>query len=333
MNITCVGVREEEKVFFEQELPTAKLLAEKLDSSMLSTIRDTEILCVFVDSLVTKEVIDALPHLQLITTRSTGLDHVDTAYATSKGITVTNVPGYGKRSVAEFALALLLTLSRKIFDAYHQIRFNGDYSFKHLRGFDLGGKTLGIVGTGQIGRHLAQIARGLEMTVLAYDVQPDPTIATALGFTYVDFDTLLSGADIISLHVPLTDATRHLLNRDTLAKTKSGVYIINTARGELIDTTALIEALNSGQVAGAGLDVLEGESELKDEVELISGGQQMADVQVMLENHILTDMPQVVVTPHIAFYSKEAEREIVQTSISNIKSFMKATPANKAQAL
>jgi D-lactate dehydrogenase len=321
MKIACVGVRAEERAYFERELPEAELFEEGLTAEVLTAIREVEVLSVFVDVDVSAEVMAALPALKLIATRSTGLDHIDTAEAERRGIKIANVLGYGKRSVAEFTFALLLTLSRKIFEAYQQVRVEGDYSFKHLRGFDLAGKTLGVVGTGQIGRHVIKLARAFEMEVLGFDAHPDVDLEAVLGFQYVDLDTLLTRSDVVTLHVPYLPETHHLLNKERLALVKPGAYIINTARGELIDTTALIEALRSGRVAGAGLDVLEGERELKEEVELVATGGKMKDIQAMLEGHILIDMPQVVVTPHIAFYSAESEREIVLVTIRNIKEY------------
>jgi D-lactate dehydrogenase len=321
MKIACVSVRAEEREYFERELPEAVLFADGLTAEVVAACREIEVLSVFVDTPVTAEVMDQLPNLKLIATRSTGVDHIDAVKAKEKNIKIINVAGYGKRSVAEFAFALMLTLSRKIFDAYHQVRVDGDYSFKHLRGFDLAGKTLGIIGTGQIGQHMAQLARGFEMEVLGFDAYPKVELEATLGFKYVDLDTLLARSDIVSLHVPYLPETHHLLNRERLALVKPGAYIINTARGELIDTTALIEVLRSGQVAGAGLDVLEGEHDFKEEVELVATGGKMKDIQAMLEGHILIDMPQVVVTPHIAFYSAESEREIVMVTIKNIKNY------------
>jgi len=321
--IAFFDIRAEEKPLFtdafgdEHEYCDGQAHLEEVTAA-----EDVDTLCVFVKSEVTREVIDVYPHLKHIATRSTGTDHIDVEYAKEKGVAVSRVPGYGEQTVAEFAFALLLTLSRKIFDAYHQVREQGDYSFTHLRGFDLYKKTFGVVGTGRIGAHAARIARGFGMDVIAYDVHPDRKLAEDVGFTYSEtLEDLLERADVVSLHVPYLPTTHHMFNADTIPKMKRGAYLINTARGELVDTTELIRALKSGAIAGAGLDVLEGERDLKEEAELVMGDCKEVDVQTLLEGHVLIDMPNVVVTPHIAFYTKEAEREIIDTTIENIKQF------------
>ena len=320
--IAFCDVRDAEKMFlidtFGEEHFYTKDVA---DASVLKNMTDIETLCVFVTSDVDKKVIDALPNLKHITTRSTGVDHIDVKYAQKKGIVVSHVPGYGEHTVAEFAFALLLTLSRKIFEAYHQVREKGDYSFAHLRGFDLHGKIFGVVGTGCIGAHAARIAQGFGMKVIAYDHSPREDLNVEYKETLED---MLREADIVSLHVPyIPGKTHHLLNEERLSVMKRGAYLINTARGELIDTTALVRVLKEGHLGGAGLDVLEGERELKEEAELILGDQKEVDVQTLLEDHILIDMPNVVVTPHLAFYTEEAERQIIETAIKNIDTFNK----------
>lgn len=323
--IAFFDVRDEEKELLLEVFGDGHLyVPENVEPAYFDQLGEVDTLCVFVTSEINKEVIDAMPTLKHIATRSTGADHIDIAYAKEKGITVSHVPGYGEQTVAEFAFALLLTLSRKIFDAYHQVREQGDYSFEHLRGFDLYGKTFGVVGTGKIGAHVARIAIGFGMNVVAYDISPDKALAKEIGFTYVDsLEDLLRQSDVVSLHVPYVKETHHMLNAETIGMMKDGVYLINTARGELIDTTALIGALKDGSIAGAGLDVLEGERDLKEEAELVQGLTKEVDVQVLLEDHVLIDMPNVVVTPHIGFYTKEAEQEIVETTIENIETFYK----------
>lgn len=321
--IAFCDVRDAERMFLIDAFGEEHFYTpDKARADILSELPDVDTLCVFVSSKVDKEVIDALPDLKHITTRSTGVDHIDVKYAKKRRIVVSHVPGYGEYTVAEFAFALLLTLSRKIFEAYHQVREKGDYSFTHMRGFDLYGKTFGILGTGRIGSHAARIAKGFGMKVLAYDVKPNEQLAEEIGFTYTKtLDEMLQGSDVVSLHIGLFPETRHIIGKKELALMKKGAILINTARGELIDTTELVKALKSGHLGGAGLDVLEGEKELKEEAELILGDQLETDVQTLLEDHILIDMPNVIVTPHMAFYTEEAEKEIIDTSIANIDSF------------
>lgn len=239
------------------------------------------ILVPFVSTPVTAGVLDMLPHLGLIATRSTGTDHIDTAEAARRGITIANVPDYGSVAVAEHTFALLLTLTR--------IR-------PHLApGTDLSGKTIGVIGTGAIGRHVMQIAHGFGMNVLAYDLEHRP------GIHYGSLDDVLSQADIVTLHIPATPATRQFINDERIAAMKPGVILINTARGSLIDTAALSRALHSGQVAAAGLDVIEPVSDAE-------GG---------------TALPNTIITPHIAYNTREAIRRISDITLDNIRRWLR----------
>ncbi len=289
-------------------------------------IRDAEALSVFVDSVVTEAMIESMPNLQCIALRSTGFDHVACVYAQEKGITVSYVPHYGSQTVAEYAFALILALSRKAYAAYDALRSDGERDVKKYEGFDLRGKTLGVVGTGAIGRHVCMIAQGFGMRIVAHDLFPNETFAAAHGVTYMSFDELMSQSDIVSLHVPSSKENYHMINADSLATAKKGIYVINTARGDLVDTVALTKAIEEGQVAGAGLDVYEGEQYITDEMELLDADTDVATEtwQAFAANHALLDMPNVIVTPHVAFNSIEAKQEITQTTAENIlKAFAK----------
>ncbi|MDO8522337.1 MAG: NAD(P)-dependent oxidoreductase [bacterium] len=288
---------------------------------------DANVVSVFTSSEFKSTQMDALPNLKCITTRSTGFDHIDIAYAKEKGIVVCNVPKYGAHTVAEFAFALMLTLSRRIFEAFHQVREEGSFKTSALEGFNLFGKTLGVIGTGNIGRHVVGIARGFGMKVLMLDPHPDSSLQNEQA-KYVSFDELLAGSDIVTLHVPYTKGNHYLLNEPAFAKMKRGAFVINTARGELIDTEALLDALKSGQVAGAGLDVLEEERVLKDEIELVKGIESIHDLKILIRDHALIDMPRVVITPHIAFFSREAYHEILEVTAANITNFAGGKPTN-----
>lgn len=288
---------------------------------------DAEVISVFVSSAVTKEIIENLPALKCIAARSTGVDHIAVAAAKERGIAVVNVPRYGARTVAEFAFALILTLSRRIFDAFYQVREEGSFKTGSLEGFDLFGKTIGVVGTGAIGRTVVGIAQGFGMKVLMFDVYPNAQLQGESA-TYVSMDELLAQSDIVTLHVPYTPENHHLLGRDAFSKIKKGAFVINTARGELVDTEALLDALKNGAVAGAGLDVLEGERALKDEMELVKGIETINELKMIIRDHVLIDTPRVVITPHIAFFSREAYREILSVSAGNIASFAAGTATN-----
>ena len=299
-------------------------VAEPLSMTNIHLADGAEAIAVFVDCDVSKEVIDALPTVKLIVTESTGVDHIDTAYAKEKGIEVTSIPGYGANAVAEFTFALLLSLSRKVSAASDQIRERENFDTKEFQGFDLAGKTLGVVGTGRIGKHVIEIARGFGMRVIAFDAHPEQGIDVTLGFSYTDLPTLVKEADVITLHVPYLPETHHLVNADMFAKMKHGVVILNTARGEVIDTMALIEALKSGQVLGAGLDVLEGERNLHNEDEMLSHMKKDFDLRPIIGDHVLMHMPNVIVTPHIAFHSKEADQDRVGRAVKAIVDFAAA---------
>lgn len=302
-------------------------IAEPLSKEELLKHQDADIVSVFVSSGLRQEHIDLLPKLRLIAARSTGTDNIDVDYAKSKGIVVSNVPKYGAHTVAEFTFALILAVSRKIFEAVHQVKEDVDFRIKDLEGFSLFGKTLGVIGTGSIGRSVVGIAKGFGMKVLMFDAFPNKDYESE-NSVYAPLGNLLSESDIITLHLPYSQETHYFLGKNELSKMKRGAVLINTARGELVDTSALLEALKDGTVGGAGLDVLEGERMLKDEMALVRGDESIQDLKSVIRDHILIDMPNVVVTPHIAFFSKEAYGEILSTTAKNILDFRKGNPAN-----
>jgi len=291
---------------------------------------EAEVLSVFVKSHVGAQEMDRFPNIKLIATRSTGFDHIDTEEAKKRGIVVANVPTYGENTVAEYAFALLLALSRKIPESYEQVRETGSFSQKNLRGFDLIGKTLGVVGCGHIGVHAIKMAKGFGMNVIVSDVHQNDSLCAELDFKYVSFDELLSSSDIISLHVPYNEHTHHLINSENINKIKKGAYLINTARGAIVDTKALIEGLKSGIFAGAGLDVLEEEGIMMgDETELLFDKHPNEEgLKTVLANHYLIDHPRVLVMPHNAYNTDEALHRIVDTTIENIKNFQAGNPTN-----
>jgi len=262
-----------------------------------------------------------------VATRSTGFDHVDTAAARERGVVVSNVPAYGENTVAEHVFGLILTLSRKIMQAYRRVS-QGQLSLEGLMGFDLMGKTLGVVGAGRIGLHVIRIARGFNMNVLAYDVRPQPLLAEVLGFSYAPLGELLQRADIITLHTPYMPQTHHLINRDSFKLMKRGALLINTARGGLVDTAALLEALDDGILAGAGLDVIEGEELIGEEQRLVASPVAEDTLRTVLRHHALLRYENVIITPHIGFYSREAVERILDTTVSNIRSFLAGQPTN-----
>lgn len=291
--------------------------------------RDAEVLSIFVDSIVTKEMIDSMPNLKVIALRSTGFDHVDYAHAQGKGIVVSYVPHYGSQTVAEYAFALMLGLSRKAYAAYDALRSEGSRDVKKYEGFDLKGKTLGVVGTGAIGKHTCLIARGFGMNIIAYDLYPDTDFAEKEGVVYKEtFQEVLAECDLVTLHVPSSAENYHMINAESLAQAKKGMYVINTARGDLVDTVALTQAIESGHIAGAGLDVYEGEKFIIDEMELLAKDTEVAeDVwKCFAAEQALLNMPNVIVTPHVAFNSVEAKKEITDTTTENIQKALAGEP-------
>jgi D-lactate dehydrogenase len=288
---------------------------------------EIEALSVFIYSHVTAETLARFPRLRLVTTRSTGYDHIDLAACRERGVTVCNVPRYGENTVAEHTFGLILALSRKIHQAYQRTsRF--DFSIEGLRGFDLKGKRLGVVGGGAIGLHVVRIARGFGMHVVVSDPRAQPLLAEVLGFEYVPLLDLLRIADVISLHAPLRPETHHLIDRARFREIKRGALLVNTARGGLVDTAALVEALDEGILSGAALDVFEGEEVIREEAQLLQGGIAPENVVTLLRNYNLLRRENVVITPHIAFYSQEAQQRILDTTLENIQSFLAGTPAN-----
>jgi D-lactate dehydrogenase len=242
-------------------------------------------------------------------------------------VTVCNVPAYAENTVAEHTFGLILSLSRRIFRAYERTR-KGDFRLQGLRGADLHGKTLGVIGAGAIGLHVIRIGRALGMRCLAHDIRQDPLIADVLGFEYVPLDLLLRDSDVVSLHVPLVPATQHMMDAEALAKMKPGALLINTARGQLVETSAMLNALDSGQLGGVGLDVFEGEVLVGEERNLLHSEASRDDLRKVVETQALLRREDVIVTPHIGFYSQEAVERITQTTAKNVHCFFRGEPQN-----
>jgi len=334
MKIVLFEITPEDKEYLSPLLTglDATFHEEKLTEKNIDLAKDADIISVFVNSEVRKEIIEQLPNLKLIVTASTGFDHIDIDFAKQKNIPVANVPAYGSQTVAEFTFALLLTLSRRVYWGYHQLREGTSFDLSQLEGFDLEGKTLGVLGTGKIGQNVVRIAKGFAMNVIATDPFPKPELAKQFGFEYVSLDELLAKADIITVHVPYLPDTHHLINSTNLAKVKKGAILINTARGEIVETEALLAALNDGRIKAAALDVLEGERDLKEERVIMAGTdpkiERMENMRKLVEDHVLIDLPNVVVTPHMAFFTREAIGRIMQTTADNIKNFIAGNPGN-----
>ncbi|HOW27726.1 MAG TPA: hydroxyacid dehydrogenase [Elusimicrobiota bacterium] len=318
---------EKETLKARKDLGEPLFFSEEMHKVSPVKFRDAEIVSVFVYSQLTAEVLKKCPRLKFVSTRSTGYDHVDLEYCRKKKIVVSNVPHYGENTVAEHTFALILGLSRRTRQAYIKA-LRSDYSLDGLQGFDLQGKTLGVIGTGRIGLRVVRIAGGFGMNVLAYDAFPNSLIAETLNFKYVPLERLLSDSDIVTLHAPYTPQTHHLIHRENIGLMKKGAILINTARGALVDTEALTLALDKGWLSGAGLDVLEGEDLVKEERQILSHQYSNEKLRTLLQTHILRNRDNVIITPHVAFNSRESFMRILQTTMTNILAFRAGRPEN-----
>ncbi|PIS23303.1 hydroxyacid dehydrogenase [candidate division WWE3 bacterium CG08_land_8_20_14_0_20_40_13] len=322
---------EKEKLFFQKALPNKcelVLFDRPVSQVDITLVEKCEILSGFVYSKFSKEILEKLPKVKLIVTQSTGFDHIDIKYCKKKGITVCNVPEYGSNTVAEHTFALILTLMKRIIESTMRVKM-GSFDPTGLTGFDLKGKTLGVIGTGKIGVNVIKIAKGFGMNAIAFDPFPKKDLEKYLGFAYKSLNEVLAESDIVTLHCPSCEETKHIINDKNINLMKDGTYLINTARGGLIETQALFNALKSGKIAGAGLDVLEEESFLAEERELLTKGTtERHNLLTLAQNHVLVNLPNVIVTPHNAFNSKEALQRILDTTVLNIESFIEGNPIN-----
>ena len=293
----------------------------RLEPSTAVLAEGAEVVCPFVNDVVNADVIRQLAAggTRLLALRSAGFNHVDIEAATKAGITVVRVPAYSPYAVAEHAVGMILTLNRKLHRANNRTR-ESDFSLNGLLGFDLHEKTIGVVGTGTIGRVFARIMSGFGMTLLAHDPYEHADVL-ALGGRYVELDELLAKSDVVSLHCPLMPSTRHLINERTLSTMKPGAMLINTSRGGLVDSTAVVDALKSGRLGHLGLDVYEEEGPLFFE--------DHSD-ELLLDDVLarLLSFPNVLITAHQAFFTREALAQIASTTMTNALAWLRGSPCN-----
>jgi D-lactate dehydrogenase len=338
MKIVFVETEDDEQPFF------AESLADH-DVTFVDDIgdvpKDAEIVSVFVNSRVDAGFLRRHPRLKLVTSRSSAVDHLDTKAAARRGVALAHVSDYGAATVAEHTFALILGVTRRLRQCL-DTKNRGRGSTERLRGRELRGKTLGVIGTGRVGRNVIAIAKAFGMECVACDKKHDEKLAAELGFRYVPFDRLLRSADVITLHVPLTARTRQMLNAKRLARCKPGVILINTARGALVDIDALLEGLKSGHVGGVGLDVLEDEAAFRADTSRIIGAQivqkihamstpggdpgrrheRLRELQGIMRNRQLLAHENVFFTPHVGFNSVEAIERINLGTVQNIRDFL-----------
>ncbi len=319
MKIVFYGTRDYDRLYFELLAAdpdygcSIRFLAANLDVDTAPLAKGGDAACAFVNSDCSAPVLEALHEagIRLLLMRCAGYNNVDLAAAKRLGITVLRVPGYSPEAVAEHAMALAQAANRRICKAYIKVR-NNNFALDGLLGYNLYGSCAGIIGTGRIGAAMARICHGYGMTVLAYDQYHNPELEGIVR--YVDLDELLRAADLISLHCPLTADTHHLINAETIAKMRDNAILVNTSRGGLIDTNALIDALRARKFAGVGLDVYEDED-----------GQVFEDFSDdVLQNEVvpvLLSFPNVVVTSHQAFFTRTALQSIAITTMENARAF------------
>ncbi|MEO1053420.1 MAG: 2-hydroxyacid dehydrogenase [Bacteroidota bacterium] len=289
---------------------------DSLSEDMTSTLNDFEIICLFVNDIVNRSIIEKLAahNVKLIALRCAGFNNVDLMAAAEFGIKIVRVPAYSPFAVAEHTLAMIMTLNRKTHRAYNRVREN-NFSLNGLMGFDLNGKSVGVIGTGKIGQIFCKIMQGLNCQVIACDPYPNEELQKS-GVEYLTLEELLRKSDIVSLQCPLTKETKHLINKDTIKMMKDGVMLINTSRGGLINTEALIRGLKSRKIGYLGIDVYEQEenlffNDLSDQI--------IEDDLIMR----LITFPNVLITSHQAFFTENAMNNIANTTVMNIKQFIK----------
>jgi D-lactate dehydrogenase len=330
MKVAFFEVEEWEKAYLKDKLPGHDVVfyIEPLTKKNASEVKDIDALSVFIYSSLKDDVLDQLPNLKLITTRSTGFDHIDINCCKRKNVTVCNVPHYGTHTVAEHAFSLILGISRKLLTSVERTK-RGNFDHHELTGFDLYDKTLGIVGLGDIGTSVMKMAQGFGMHVVAYSHHPDEKLARKLGISFLDIKELFAVSDVVTLHVPYTKETHHMINKRNIKKFKKGSILINTARGGLVETEALIFGLEKGILAGVGVDVLEEETAIIEERQILTEHYlKSSNIKTLYFDHVLMTYENVLITPHNAFNSIEALRMILDVTVDNILDFEKKQPQN-----
>ncbi|MBE2279720.1 MAG: hydroxyacid dehydrogenase [Ignavibacteriaceae bacterium] len=323
MHIVFYEVNNEEKAYLKKYLSknfSLEFYSEPLTVENANSAANADIISVFIFSKITQPILDKLHNLKLISTRSTGFNHINLKAAQKIGISVCNVPYYGENTVAEHTFALILALSRNLHKAYHRTN-QGNFSIKGLRGFDLKGKTIGIIGAGSIGTHVIKMAKGFGMNVVVFDPVENHIVKELLEIKYLPLEELLSVSDVISLHCPYNENTHYLINMSNINRVKKGALFINTARAGIIEPSALYYAIDSGIFGGAGLDVFEGEDLINEENQMLSKNVPVEQMESILKTNMLLRKENVIITPHIAFDSKEAVERILETTVENIEAF------------
>jgi len=329
LKIVFTSVNKNDIDFFKDILSDCEVIffQNNIDNINIKEICDANILSVFVFDKLDKNKLSQFNDLKLIITRSTGVDHIDVNYCKERGIKVANIPAYSPKSIAEHTLCLLLNLTRKIKIISRRTK-NIDFSQdEELIGIDLDQLKIGIIGTGKIGSWMAKICKNLGMEVYAYDIKENLELK-AIGIKYIDLDSLIEISDIISLHVPYSPKTHHLINKERISKMKDGAIIINTSRGAVVDTNALYNALKDGKLGGAGIDVFEDEDIL-----ILNKYEEGIVSDKVLKILKLNTLPNVIITPHIAYFTKKAVNNIRNGVVECIDMFLKEGKLEKFEVV
>jgi D-lactate dehydrogenase len=300
---------------------------EPLTAQNAQRARDAEGIGIFIRSHITREVLDQMEKLSLIAAMSTGVDHIDLDACRERNIAVCNVPSYGDNTVAEYAFGLILALARNFRPIFRRVD-RGEFSRAGLRGTDLKGKTLGLIGTGRIGSHLARLAWAADMKVIAYDLHPNPNLTMQYGVDYLSLEDVLQQSDVISLHVPYAKSTHHLINAERLQMVRHTAFLINTSRGQVVDTEAVADALREGRLGGVALDTFEGEQVWIEEEFLKRDDIAAIVLREAMESFSILQSDRAILTPHNAYNTDEALKRILTTSSDNIKAFFAGHPQN-----
>lgn len=302
---------------------TTRFYEESATLQNASQFSDATVLSVFIHSIIDEAFLDCLPHLKAIITRSTGADHINIDACKKRGIIVANVPSYGQNTVAEYAFALILSLSRQIKPMVERLT-KGVFCRQGLQGFDLHGKTIGVIGTGKIGSHVVSIARGFGMNVLCHAQHEDPTISALDRVVYLSLEELLRRSDIITLHIPSTPQTYHMINKDNITLLKPSAMLINTARGPVVDIEAIVDELHKGNLkGGVGLDTFESEDIWIEEKYLKNDALSAMQLQKALMAFSILQAPNVILSPHNAYNTGEAMDRILAISVDNLHRYLR----------
>lgn len=332
IKLSFFDTSEDQKKILQNQFATQKQFElnfcnKSLDKHTASKIKNTQGIGIFIQSEINKEILDLLSNLKVIATMSTGFDHIDLQQCKKRNITVCNVPAYGDNTVAEYAFGLILALARKLKPTFDRVE-RGIFNRAGLQGVDIKGKTLGLIGTGKIGSHVAKLGSAFEMKLIAYDPKPDKKLKKKYGVSYLSLEDLAKESDVISLHVPYNESTHHMINSELIRMFKPNVLLVNTSRGKVVDTKAIVNSLREGKLGGVALDTFEGEEVWIEEEFLRRDDLPAIPLRQAMENFFILRSEKAILTPHNAFNTKEALERILITSADNLKAYFSGDPEN-----